>query len=197
MVQFLNMISLGKYSNAGCTLEFFLDWAWNRVASIKQRVDKDTTLLFDHSCLEVTDTTRLTLVLQCRQLQHLQILFEEAKNSSNRYTGSIEVIENKCSIIHLVKLYTEAILWFLNCGLLPEKSVPSYQDLFPAHQLEQLYSEKRKKWRLKLTQWLASNHFSAQELKNVGLLIDGLCFQLGPRLVVKFYFLFSLKIGFF
>lgn len=30
----------GKYSDAGCTMEFFLDWAWNRVANIKQSVDK-------------------------------------------------------------------------------------------------------------------------------------------------------------
>ena len=81
-------------------MEFFLDWAWNRVASIKQRADKETLLLFDHSCLEVPDTIRMTLVLQCRQLQHLKILFEEAKNLWRH--GALEVVENKCSIIHLV-----------------------------------------------------------------------------------------------
>ena len=81
-------------------MEFFLDWAWNRVASIKQRADKETLLLFDHSCLEVPDTIRMTLVLQCRQLQNLKILFEEAKNLWRH--GALEVVENKCSIIHLV-----------------------------------------------------------------------------------------------
>ena len=176
---------LGKYSNAGCTMEFFLDWAWNRVASIKQRADKETLLLFDHSCLEVPDTIRMTLVLQCRQLQHLKILFEEAKNLWRH--GALEVVENKCSIIHLVKLYTEAILWFLNCGLLPEKTSARFQDLFPARQLENLYSSKRGKWELKFKEWLKSNHFPAEELKHVGLLIDGLCKQLGTRLMVSLY----------
>ena len=165
-------------------MEFFLDWAWNRVASIKQRADKETLLLFDHSCLEVPDTIRMTLVLQCRQLQHLKILFEEAKNLWRH--GALEVVENKCSIIHLVKLYTEAILWFLNCGLLPEKTSARFQDLFPARQLENLYSSKRGKWELKFKEWLKSNHFPAEELKHVGLLIDGLCKQLGTRLMANF-----------
>ena len=92
-------------------MEFFLDWAWNRVASIKQRADKETLLLFDHSCLEVPDTIRMTLVLQCRQLQHLKILFEEAKNLWRH--GALEVVENKCSIIHLVSSTIESVQDFL------------------------------------------------------------------------------------
>ena len=97
-------------------MEFFLDWAWNRVASIKQRADKETLLLFDHSCLEVPDTIRMTLVLQCRQLQHLKILFEEAKNLWRH--GALEVVENKCSIIHLVSSTIISVrLWnFQNGG---------------------------------------------------------------------------------
>ena len=86
-----------------------------------------------------------------------------------------------------VKLYTEAILWFLNCGLLPEKTSARFQDLFPARQLENLYSSKRGKWELKFKEWLKSNHFPAEELKHVGLLIDGLCKQLGTRLMVSLY----------
>ena len=84
-----------------------------------------------------------------------------------------------------MKLYTEAILWFLNCGLLPEKTSARFQDLFPVRQLEKLYSTKRSKWQSKFAQWLKTNHFLAEELKNVGLLIDGLCKQLGSRLVVS------------
>ena len=93
-------------------MEFFLGWAWNRVASIKQRADKETLLLFDHSCLEVPDTIRMTLVLQCRQLQHLKILFEEAKNLWRH--GALEVVENKCSIIHLVSSTTHCYVTRLN-----------------------------------------------------------------------------------
>ena len=95
-------------------MEFFLDWAWNRVASIKQRADKETLLLFDHSCLEVPDTIRMTLVLQCRQLQHLKILFEEAKNLWPH--GALEVVENKCSIIHLVSSTMKCVQGLSNRG---------------------------------------------------------------------------------
>ena len=31
---------LGKYSEAGCTLKFILDWAWDSISNIKQAVDK-------------------------------------------------------------------------------------------------------------------------------------------------------------
>ena len=106
LVKFYIFPILGKYSSAGCTIEFFLDWAWNRVASIKQKVDKETVLLFDYSCLEVPDTVRLTLVLQDRQLKHLQILFDEAKHLWR--SGTIEIVENKCNIIHLVRLFLKS-----------------------------------------------------------------------------------------
>ena len=36
----------GKYSEAGCTSKFLLDWAWKNVANIKQEVDTASTNFF-------------------------------------------------------------------------------------------------------------------------------------------------------
>jgi hypothetical protein len=38
----------GRYSKAGCSLRFLLDWAWRRVATVKERLDFNTLPLFDH-----------------------------------------------------------------------------------------------------------------------------------------------------
>jgi hypothetical protein len=38
----------GRYSKAGCSLRFLLDWAWRRVGLIKERLDFHTVPLFDH-----------------------------------------------------------------------------------------------------------------------------------------------------
>ena len=37
---------LGKYSEAGCTLKFILDWAWDSISNIKQAVDKVSQDIF-------------------------------------------------------------------------------------------------------------------------------------------------------
>ena len=71
-------------------------------------MDKETVLLFDYSCLEVPDTVRLTLVLQDRQLKHLQILFDEAKHLWR--SGTIEIVDNKCNIIHLVRYFFKILI---------------------------------------------------------------------------------------
>ena len=42
----------GKYSQAGCTLNFFLNWAWNTVATIKQSIDKVTLLKLSGASVE-------------------------------------------------------------------------------------------------------------------------------------------------
>ena len=51
------------FFQAGCTLKFMVDWAWGRVAAIKQRLDASLTPLFDLSLAEADERTR-TLVSQ-------------------------------------------------------------------------------------------------------------------------------------
>ena len=138
--------------------------------------------LFDNSCEEIPETLRTTLVLQCRQLDHLKVIFQEAGiliKKSWRHTSLKEDVPQKCQIIELVKLYSEAILWFLNAGLLPEKS------MFPVQELETLYTSKRQNLQSKIKHWLFENHLDAKEIGSVSLLIDSLCQQLGAQLIVS------------
>ena len=67
----------GKYSEAGCTVAFLLDWAWKSVADIKQSVDVVTVPLFDWSASQVADSIRRTLTQACQQLKHLHVMIEE------------------------------------------------------------------------------------------------------------------------
>ena len=61
----------GKFSKAGCTLRFLLDWAWAKVASIKDQVDGQTVSLFDHSLSEIDTSARGLLVSLSGQLAQL------------------------------------------------------------------------------------------------------------------------------
>ena len=187
--EFLNCIHrifLGKYSDAGCTRQFLLEWAWNRVAHIKEAIDKDCMLLFDQSCYEIPESTRQLLVSQCRQLQHLKIIYAEALSLDP--TKQASDVQLKWNIIELIRLYTDSILWFINVGLLPEK--PYENDgfgHFPVNDLVAAYSSKRRLMKSKIDSWLSINHFDPDEFKGCSeLLIDSLCSQLGPQLKVNF-----------
>ena len=147
-------------------------------------------VLFDDSCSEVADSVRSTLVSQCRQLKHLKILFEEAlaiTRNSWRHASATSSIAEKCQITDLVQHYTEAILWFLNSKLLPEKASAFFEDFFPARELQSVYARKREQLCGKIKEWMADNDLSeAPEMNNVGLLVDGLCAPLQPQIVVNF-----------
>lgn len=61
----------GKYSKAGCTLKFMLDWAWKRVAAIKEKLDFSTLPLFDLSIVEADEGSKQLLSKLSGQLAHL------------------------------------------------------------------------------------------------------------------------------
>ena len=140
-------------------------------------------LLFDQSCYEIPESTRQLLVSQCRQLQHLKIIYAEALTLDP--TPDVQL---KWSIIELIRLYTDSILWFINVGLLPEKPF-QHEDggHFPVNDLVAAYSSKRRLLKSKIDSWLSKNHFDQDEFKGCSeLLIDSLCSQLGPQLKVNF-----------
>ena len=61
----------GKYSKAGCTLKFMLDWGWKRVAAIKEKLDVSTMPLFDLSIVEADEGSRQLLSKLSGQLAQL------------------------------------------------------------------------------------------------------------------------------
>ena len=92
---------------------------------------QDTLPLFDEDITELAESVKQDLVSQSRQLEHLKTLILEGRKLTNRQNNfstmafSSDELELKSSIASLIKLYVDAILWFFNAGLLPEKSSPN------------------------------------------------------------------------
>ncbi|CAB4069512.1 unnamed protein product [Lepeophtheirus salmonis] len=61
----------GKYNEEGCSMKALLDWAWERLFSIKQMIDKVTAPLFDLSSLHFSENYQKTLLQNSQQLYHL------------------------------------------------------------------------------------------------------------------------------
>ena len=185
----VNQWNDGKYAYAGCTLKVILDWAWSCVSNMKQNIDKITIPLFDWSCVELNESTRKTLVQISQQLKHLCIIIAEImKMSANGNHFSIDSdyykeLGLKHSVTQLINTYLEAILWFFNAGLLPER--PPSNDVngdnpYPASHLAIKYDERRSKMKNKLSEWNYEN-------KGIHcLIIDGLCEEMGPEMKTNF-----------
>ena len=177
----------GKYSYAGCTLKFLLEWAWNSVSNTKQNViDKLTIPLFDWSCVEASETTRKSLVQSSQQLKHLCIVIGELMKISGpgiHFQTDYEYIRElhlKHSVTQLINTYLEVILWFLNAGLLPEIPSSNSDSPYPAALLAIKYDNRRKEMKNRLLKW--------EYLKEDThcLIIDGLCKEMGPEMASNF-----------
>ena len=128
------------------------------------------------------------MVSQSRQLEHLKTLIIEGRKLTNgQNNNSSDELELKSSIASLIKLYVDAILWFFNAGLLPEKSSSNIEHAFPAAELAQDYNAKRNKFKLKMNEWLDTNkQIGVVDGSGPSLLIDSICQHLGPSLKANF-----------
>ena len=152
------------------------------------------------TCVELPETTRQSLMSQCRQLKHLAMLFQEVrrKNKSRLvplHSISTDEIKLKHELVQLIAMYLEVILWFFNVGLLPEVSFddedPSEESAhYPVRLLARQYQTKRQKMKTKLSEWLGGDSLMRSRgtvsfVENTGLMIDGLCQTLQPSLKVS------------
>ena len=96
----------------------------------------------------------------------------------------ISTLDLKLRIASLIKLYLEAILWFFNASLLPERASSNVENAFPASDLAQAYATKRSKFKFKMNEWLDTNKQIGVNSQNPSLLIDGICQLLGSSLKV-------------
>ena len=180
----------GKYSYAGCTLKFLLEWAWTSVSSMKQNViNKLTIPLFDWSCEEVNESTKKSLVQCSQQLKHLCVVIGELMKISGsgiyfqtdyQYTRELHL---KYSVTQLINTYLEVILWFVNAGLLPE--IPPSNNVnddnpYPSNLLVSKYDSRRSEMRKRLQEWEYLNEDTHC------LIIDGLCNEMGPEMASNF-----------
>ena len=166
-----------------------MEWAWNRVVSIKQTIDRDTLPLFDEEISELPDSAKQNLVSQSRQLEHLKVLITEGIKLTRALTifsvpSNGEELELKLRIASLIKFYVEAILWFFNVGLLPERENLNVENAFPSSELSRAYSAKRNKFRSKVSEWLDTNKQIGVDSQKPSLLIDSICKHIGDQLKV-------------
>ena len=120
-------------------------------------------------------------------MEHLKNLISEGiklTRLSQHPSYNEEELDLKLRIASLIKLYLEAILWFFNASLLPERASSNIENAFPASDLAQAYATKRSKFKFKMNEWLDTNKQIGVNSQNPSLLIDGICQLLGSSLKV-------------
>ena len=165
----------GRYSKVGCNLKFLLDWAWARVVSIKNTIDTNTLGLFDHTLLDTDEGARGALVSLSGQLAQLVTVLSSLSTAGGVITElGLDTLDCKLNVTGLVLLYSQAISWFLNVGLLPEQP-EGPNSPYPVSVLERQYRDKRRR--------LAGCTGPAGR---PGLLVDILCDDIGEDLIKSF-----------
>ena len=165
----------GRYSKVGCNLKFLLDWAWARVVSIKNTIDTNTLGLFDHTLLDTDEGARGALVSLSGQLAQLVTVLSSLSTAGGVITElGLDTLDCKLNVTGLVLLYSQAISWFLNVGLLPEQP-EGPNSPYPVSVLERQYRDKRRR--------LAGCTGPAGR---PGLLVDILCEDIGEDLIKSF-----------
>uniref|UniRef100_A0A0K2TSW4 AT hook containing transcription factor 1 [Strongylocentrotus purpuratus] n=2 Tax=Lepeophtheirus salmonis TaxID=72036 RepID=A0A0K2TSW4_LEPSM len=177
----------GKYNEEGCSMKALLDWAWERLFSIKQMIDKVTAPLFDLSSLHFSENYQKTLLQNSQQLYHLCAVIQELKNQSVVVSQvGLEELQIKLNVVRLVNLYVRVVIWFFSAGLLPELPEPDVGSIpllgrdspIPYVELSSIYKNKRRHMKILHENW----DYSDIPL----LLIDGLCEQFGSKLSSNF-----------
>ena len=165
----------GKYSKVGCNLQFLLSWAWNQVVRIKDTIDTNTLGLFDHSMSGTDEVARGCLVSLSGQLAQLVTVLSSLASVGGVITEvGLDSLECKLNVTGLVLLYSQAISWFLNVGLLPEQP-EGPNNPYPVTVLDRQYRDKRKQ--------MAA---SGGPFGRPGLLVDILCEDIGEDLIKSF-----------
>ena len=165
----------GRYSKVGCNLKFLLDWAWARVVNIKNTIDTNTLGLFDHTMSDADEGARGVLVSLSGQLAQLVTVLSSLSSVGGVITEvGLDTLDCKLNVTGLVLLYSQAISWFLNVGLLPEQPEGPHSP-YPVSVLERQYRDKRRQ--------MAGCHGPAGR---PGLLVDILCEDIGEDLIKSF-----------
>ncbi|XP_078697453.1 protein ELYS-like [Branchiostoma floridae x Branchiostoma belcheri] len=111
----------GEYAHAGCTLRTVLDWAWNKVASIKFSLDKTCVPLYDGSGGILDQQTLQLLDHHALQLNHMVTVFHTlALQPAPTTEQGLKDLETKLTVVTLISQHLQVVLWFIRNKLLPE-----------------------------------------------------------------------------
>ncbi|XP_052749995.1 protein ELYS isoform X2 [Galleria mellonella] len=140
--------STHTHAAAGCTLDFLVDWCWDRALELKENARELTAPLFVSSALP--DRNVIRCLEHCvQQLTQLTGLLDAVltKCCSLVVPDALSEIEEKYKAIGTVSLYFQVVQWFLRVGLLPERLEHGRTARlhYPAHTLQTLYDKRRLK----------------------------------------------------
>ncbi|XP_033763311.1 protein ELYS-like isoform X2 [Pecten maximus] len=175
LIKCVQQWAAGEYVHVGCTLKFMLDWAWDKVGTVKNIIDTTCTPLYDWSGITLDHRSVQTLY-QCQQkLEYLTTIFKVLLNQAAPTTeqGFLD-LQNKLCALTYVTQHLQMVLWFVRVGLLPERDDADertdQQYSYPASNLIHAYRSKRQELH-KLHSDLVDSDL---------LMIDGLLSHMGP-----------------
>ncbi|CAH1774002.1 unnamed protein product [Owenia fusiformis] len=137
----------GEYNHLGCTLRFLLDWAWKKVGSVKEALDKLCVPLYDYTGHHIDDSTMQLLNMYQAQLDHMVTIFKALSEQTPQTTaqGSKD-LETKLNVVTLISQHLHVVLWCVANGLLPEFHEGDHHNkhyFYPASILKQQYQSRR------------------------------------------------------
>ncbi|XP_013406117.1 protein ELYS-like [Lingula anatina] len=138
----------GEFVHAGCTLRFILDWAWGKVAQVKDSLDKLCVPLYDCSGMPLEQQGLQLFHQHQLQLTNLQTIVQVLMTNSGPSTSQgLGDLDMKFRVVTLINQFYQAVSWCLSNNLLPEfdeaESPPSGQYCYPASVLSHEYQTRR------------------------------------------------------
>nr|XP_054769221.1 protein ELYS-like [Lytechinus pictus] len=177
LVACISSWSQGDFTS-GMNLRSILEWAWGKVASIKQTVDEICVPLYDGYGTTLDSHSYKLLKTCSTQLCHMIDLFQALLDQSGTTTDQgVKDLETKLGVVTLLSQHLQMVLWFSHSGLLPEcgddlGSPLHGQFCYPSSLLRQTYAQRRAEL--------------SRMCRNSGnsdiMLIDGLVSEAGPAL---------------
>ncbi|XP_077998282.1 protein ELYS-like [Glandiceps talaboti] len=162
---------------SGCTLRSILDWAWNKVATIKESLDRICTPLYDGYGTHLDKQTLSLCNQHAVHLSHMVLIFQALLDQSGTTTEQgLRDLETKLHVVTLICQHLQVILWFIRNNLLPEYpddlDVQIDQFCYPCTRLGKIYTNRRGELQ----------RLCGPSCDSDILLIDGIVSQLGQPL---------------
>lgn len=148
LVACISSWSQGDFTS-GMNLRSILEWAWGKIAGIKQAVDEICVPLYDGYGTVMDSQTFRTLETFSTQLCHMVTLFQALLDQSGTTTEQgVKDLETKLGVVTLLSQHLQMVLWFAHSGLLPEcaddlGSPLEGQFSYPSSLLRQTYAQRR------------------------------------------------------
>ncbi|XP_072402062.1 uncharacterized protein Elys isoform X1 [Diabrotica undecimpunctata] len=147
----------GSFSSAGCSLDFIINWAYERADILKTNCDNYCVPLFDYSQIRLDNNANVLLNSCTRQINSLCVLYKHIVSKLWTFVGCLDLVKKHLKGLEMVSVYFEVLQWLVNVGLLPECHPSTYprpdnseriSAPYFAKELTEYYNERRAQLRI-------------------------------------------------